>query len=1580
MNTRVFEIVKRRLTKMLGLSILVGSLTFGTMSGCVSVHVIKAHAATAPTKTKIVDVAAGVDHNLALDSNGYLWAWGRNDQGQLGDGTTTNAVHPIQIFRGHKFKSISAGNQCSAAIDEDGYLYGWGGAYNPTKAQVSVPTLVSGADHYSSVHCSYDCTFSTLAGDSKRHFGYAYDRWSTDTFTEKGNSRLYVVSTTSYYAGPNGIVTYEKGIKSIDCDYYRSGSRTPMSSILIIDLSGNVTHLSTASVSSETSYRFLPRSLDFSLLGDVSLDQVAMRKTIEVTTDYQPNYTSTAYLLSESGDIYSVGGNASGNYLGNGEYGTSSYISTPVKVDSSVKFTKVAAGGSHALAISDDGLVYSWGDNGYGQLGTNDYNGRSKPVLISTFDEAQEINITAAIGESNPGSFAMTGGSNYAVSFAPSKGTLTVNASTGEYTYVTNSGAAGYDVASITVDYSGLTVTYDVNIHLNNKPVFIGGNSSFSLECNQTYNGVAPARDADGDPLAYSIMTQPSKGTVTVDSSTGAYTYVSLNDVAGADSFVISVSDGYSSVQYPVSVHVNSLITASGKTEFNLDLNVTDTISGNVQASDIDGDALTYSITKNGGKGSVSVDSDGNFTYKANGNSFGADTFIVKIDDGYKPLEVEHTVHIYKVNDCGTSLLAKITKGSTYEGRILTDANGATPVYSIVDTPSRGNINISSDDGAYTYVPNEGTSGDDSFSVLVDYSYSRYTLTIHIYQNSLPNDASVVTSFVTPMNTNYSGSAGCVDLDGDSLRYTLVGNPSKGTISLDVNTGAYIYYPNDGVAGDDCFRILVNDGTDSIVVFVSVHIESEIEVTSSIGHKISQNTSASGNINASDKDGDALLYSLKQNASHGIANVDSSTGDYTYLPLSNYCGDDCFVIEVDDGVLKKEVKVNVFVNRRPVADRILINLTAKGNTVNGTATCNDPDGDALLYTIASAPSQGTVIINSSNGLFAYTPYEGAHGDDSFVISSSDGQDDMLITVTVHNETDVALDEDSKNYVANRGKTTSGQVFATDLDGDELTYSVGIAPNKGRVNLNFNTGAWTYMANADASGRDSFTIVVSDGQSSKTMTCNMAINTPPEFNEDSYSFVTEQNTAYTAVVSASDADGDALIYNVVSQGTKGTVSVGESSGRYYYVPNENAAGDDSFIIGVSDGNYTSEVLVSAHIESDIVLPSTSITISVDKGAVATGELNATDPDGDLLSYSIYQKAEKGEATVTGKGTFLYFANAGAGDDSFVVSISDGVHTSYVTVYVHVSTKPTAEQSEVAVTVPFGGSYSGKIGANDEDGDALTYQISTSPKNGTVNLNSKTGEYIYTPFAKGGFNDDSFVVSVSDGTNVAYVTVKVVINNKPSAQETSLTVAQGGSGTGSISASDPEGDALAYSISANATHGTASIDSSTGKFTYVCADSSYSGHDFFTVRISDGFNTIEVAVNVNVVKNEKPVAHGTSISTSSGTEVSGKLNAADNENDPLTYSISCQGDKGVATIDEDTGVFHYVAKENASGYDCFVVTISDGFNTVSYLVEVNITFVDAYRSWAIPTTIAVGSVAVAASAGLAFVVVKNRRKGK
>ena len=81
---------------------------------------------TTPVKImdNVVSTSAGGRHSLTIKNDGSLWAWGYNSDGQLGDGTTTNKTTPIKIMDG--VVSTSAGVLHSLAIKNDGSLWAWG--------------------------------------------------------------------------------------------------------------------------------------------------------------------------------------------------------------------------------------------------------------------------------------------------------------------------------------------------------------------------------------------------------------------------------------------------------------------------------------------------------------------------------------------------------------------------------------------------------------------------------------------------------------------------------------------------------------------------------------------------------------------------------------------------------------------------------------------------------------------------------------------------------------------------------------------------------------------------------------------------------------------------------------------------------------------------------------------------------------------------------------------------------------------------------------------------------------------------------------------------------------------------------------------------------------------------------------------------------------------------------------------------------------------------------------------------------------------------------------------------------------
>ena len=74
----------------------------------------------------ITAISAGGFHNLALDRNGSVWAWGANIYGQLGNGITTNSNVPVPVQGLSGVADIAAGNNHSAALGQDGTVWAWG--------------------------------------------------------------------------------------------------------------------------------------------------------------------------------------------------------------------------------------------------------------------------------------------------------------------------------------------------------------------------------------------------------------------------------------------------------------------------------------------------------------------------------------------------------------------------------------------------------------------------------------------------------------------------------------------------------------------------------------------------------------------------------------------------------------------------------------------------------------------------------------------------------------------------------------------------------------------------------------------------------------------------------------------------------------------------------------------------------------------------------------------------------------------------------------------------------------------------------------------------------------------------------------------------------------------------------------------------------------------------------------------------------------------------------------------------------------------------------------------------------------
>jgi alpha-tubulin suppressor-like RCC1 family protein len=91
--------------------------------------------------------AAGGIHTLAIKKDGTLWAWGNNWAGSLGTGTTINSTVPVQVGSATNWIKVWAGTLESVAMQSDGSLWYWGDNPDPAvdmkNGQILVPTPIS---------------------------------------------------------------------------------------------------------------------------------------------------------------------------------------------------------------------------------------------------------------------------------------------------------------------------------------------------------------------------------------------------------------------------------------------------------------------------------------------------------------------------------------------------------------------------------------------------------------------------------------------------------------------------------------------------------------------------------------------------------------------------------------------------------------------------------------------------------------------------------------------------------------------------------------------------------------------------------------------------------------------------------------------------------------------------------------------------------------------------------------------------------------------------------------------------------------------------------------------------------------------------------------------------------------------------------------------------------------------------------------------------------------------------------------------------------------------------------------------
>ena len=269
----------------------------------------------------IVQIAAGADHSLALDSDGALYAWGSNAYGQLGNGTTTNSSVPVAVkiagtpLAGKTIVQIAAGANHNMVLTSDGAVYTWGWNYhgqlgNNTKTNsntiVAVQTISTPIAGKKIVKIAAGQGHSLALTDD----GMVYT-WGRNDTGQLGNN-----ATTDVMLPVTVTVT-----------------GTPMSNKTIVEIASGARH---------------------------------------------------SLAIDSSGKVYAWGHNGSGQLGNNLTVNALTPVAVQAPADKNIIQVSGSGWlGASSSALASDGTVYSWGRGFDGQLGDGTNNDSSVPVITT---------------------------------------------------------------------------------------------------------------------------------------------------------------------------------------------------------------------------------------------------------------------------------------------------------------------------------------------------------------------------------------------------------------------------------------------------------------------------------------------------------------------------------------------------------------------------------------------------------------------------------------------------------------------------------------------------------------------------------------------------------------------------------------------------------------------------------------------------------------------------------------------------------------------------------------------------------------------------------------------------------------------------------------------------------------------------------------------------------------------------------------------------------------------------------------------------------------------------------------------
>jgi VCBS repeat-containing protein len=529
---------------------------------------------------------------------------------------------------------------------------------------------------------------------------------------------------------------------------------------------------------------------------------------------------------------------------------------------------------------------------------------------------------------------------------------------------------------------------------------------------------------------------------------------------------------------------------------------------------------------------------------------------------------------------------------------------------------------------------------------------------------------------------------------------------------------------------------------------------------------------------------------------------------------------------------------------------------------------------------------------------------------------------------------VAVNDDNYGY---EGDIVSGDVSTNDSDpdGDILTYSIVSGPSHGSLILNAN-GTYTYTPELEYNGFDYVTYQACDpGGLCDEAILELAmlfVNDNPQANNDTFNaFI---GSTLNASVSANDIELDDEVnwWTILSPPAGASFFQLNINGTFTYTPEEDFEGQDMFVYQACDPCGACDF---AFVYVNVLPPNDPpVTINdavfIPEDMILNGNvaLNDSEPEGEVMTFSIQSMPAHGSLNMNPNGTFTYIpASNFYGVDLFTYQACDIYNqcsSAIVGVEVlFVNDSPIAYNDTLYMNEDTQGAMSAGTNDFEYDIEPLQFIQAYGPDFGSVVWNESNGQFVYTP-NENFFGEDVigyFALDPCGAMDFAEVIVFVAsVNDLPVAESDDFEATEDEALEASVAENDFDIDDTDLTFTLNTTPTLGTIEwNEDGTFVFNPNPNQH-GLQLLSYTVSDpsgGSDNAMFAIFIEPI-NDLPVAVADLITGSEDTVISGTVATNDSDPDltPLTYTFTPGPYNGVFTGNSN-GSFTYTPSEDYFG---------------------------------------------------------------